>query len=116
MDRHCLFHNISIRILVCIFKEKGEKVKIMKNDDLLERLKRSGRKKPMSMLEKLTEHYNIMGNIPGAHGFVWGHVVGFYKDIDENVHEVYEFPQGKFTIRIINKDFYYYNFDRHDKD
>ena len=87
----------------------------MENDDLSDRLKRSGREKPMSILGKLTEHYNIMKDLKGANGIVVGHVIGFYSDIDEIVCGTYEFPQGKFTIRSVHLDFYYWNFDRYDK-
>ena len=88
----------------------------MDEAELLKRLKRSGREKPMTMLEKLTEYYNNCENSPGGNGYVWETTIGFYRDVNETVNGTYEFPQGNFTIRSFHEDgFYLWHFDRHDK-
>lgn len=66
---------------------------------------------PKSMSEKLAEHYETMKKMYGDN-FVGGHVVGFYREVDEIVQGSYETPEGKFTIRSVSPDnFFYWNYD-----
>ena len=66
------------------------------------------------MLEKLTEHYGVMKKVYRG-GSVGGHVVGFYRELDEIVQGSYETPEGKFTIRSVYDNFFYWNYDLYDK-
>ncbi len=67
-----------------------------------------------SMLEKLTEHYENMEKLYNK-DVVDGHAVGFYREIDEIVQGSYETPGGKFTIRSVHDNFFWWNYDPYDK-
>ncbi|MBI2107200.1 hypothetical protein HYT57_04390 [Candidatus Woesearchaeota archaeon] len=69
---------------------------------------------PRSMLEKLTEHYETMKKLY-KNDVVGGHAVGFYRELDEIVQGEYEIPEGKFTIRSVYDDFFWWNYDPYDK-
>lgn len=62
------------------------------------------------MLEKLIEHYEIMKKLYNDNP-VGGHVVGFYREIDETIQGYYETLDGKFTIRSVYDNFFYWNYD-----
>jgi len=59
-----------------------------------------------SMLEKLTEHY--WRNIKIGNG---GHMTGYYSEISEKVQSEYVFPEGKFTLRIVDGRFCMWDYD-----
>ena len=59
-----------------------------------------------SMLEKLTEHY--WQNFRLGNG---GHLIGYYSEISEKVTSEYLFPKGKFTLKLMEKRFFLWNYD-----
>ena len=69
---------------------------------------------PKLMLEKLIEHYETMKKVY-KNDIVGEHVVGFYREIDEIVQESYETSEGKFTIRSVYDNFFWWNYDHYDK-
>ena len=64
-------------------------------------------KRPKTMLEKLTSHYEAtlkMGN--------GGHVVVYPRDnLQEIIRPYYIFPKGKFTLKSRNDTFFRWDYD-----
>ncbi|MFA5021208.1 MAG: hypothetical protein WC517_04090 [Patescibacteria group bacterium] len=66
----------------------------------------------MTMLEKLTRHYNQMLSMQPPEGRHGGYAVCFIRDdLDEVIMGKYEFPKGVFKIRSLTRDGIHWDYE-----